>query len=399
MSGHKTGKIIWTAAKLLFMAGCYFLAVRYCISTQKTADIVTAMLEGEPLSAQAAGDICEQEEGQEAPQYTCFWGEQLDVAVLCQETGKSSIASVILTRGNSELVMPGTLALMWQQDGCYIDSETAQELFGTAQAAGQTLWCQDKPYTVCGTFESLGRTVVREITSEDEACLDTVSLRTAQGSGTGEAEQFLMRNGLQGEQIEFSFLSTLTGDLLLILPLLLAAGLVRYLWECQRKADAFGGKLFCFGLMALTIAAGVWLVVRHLKIPADMIPSKWSDFSFWSSWWKGQRQNLLRILGSAQGESQLLMLWNLLVSFFCNLLAVFAGISISGLWPEKAPESNERRKFARPELCQRSGGNTESVNTGCRYTYRDIADGGDSCRQPSQSHNSQGQQSEAYKTE
>lgn len=348
MSGRKAGRMIWMGIKLFLMAGCYFLAVRYCTSAQKTSDIVTSMLAGDPLSAKSAQEICEQEETQEDPQYICFWGEVPDTTVLCRETGKSSKASLILTSGNPELVIPGIFALMWQKDGCCIDKVTAQELFGTAQAAGQTLWCGEKPYTVCGTFESPGRAVVRQCTDEDVPCLDTVSLRAdrkdrdaksgsilQQGGLREEAEQFLMRNGLTGEVIEFTSLGTFAGDLLLILPLILVAGLIRFLFQYQKSITQVGGKLFCAGLILLTVLTAGWLTLHHLKIPSDMIPSKWSDFSFWSDWWKSQRQNLLRILRSAQGEAQLMMLWNLLISLLCNLFSIFAGISVVHSMMEK----------------------------------------------------------------
>lgn len=309
------------------MAGCYFLAVIHCISAQKTAGIVTAMLEGESLSAKEAQEICAQEEALEETQYACFWGEQPDAPVQCRETGKSSSASLILVQGNPELVMPGTLALIWQQDGCFVDTKTSEELFGTDRAAGQILWCREKSYTVCGTFESPGQAVVRQASQEDELCLDTVSLRTAGGDGTGEAEQFLMRNGLSGEKIEFTFLSTLINDLLLILPVVLSAGVIRFLLKYQRSVQNTAGRAVCFGMVLLAAFAAGWLLLHHLKIPGDMVPTKWSDFSFWADWWKRQRQNLLRILGSAQGETQLMMLWNLLISLLCNLLAVFTGLS------------------------------------------------------------------------
>lgn len=325
MSGYKAGKLIRAAARLLFIAGCYLAAVHFCTDAQKNADIVIVMLQGASLTADAAGELCTQEEEQETALYTCFWGEQADTAVSCRETGDSSSVTAVLYTGNPELVMSGTLALNWQENGCFIDEETAQELFGTAQAAGQILWCGDRSYVVCGTFESLRRTLVRKSTREDGACLNRVSLQAPDASAQADAEQFLMRSGLSGKTIQFSTLSTLIGDCLLLLPLILAAGLIRHLWSRLTDEGGLRKKAACIGAM-LIVAAAIWLAGHYLQIPADMIPSQWSDFSFWPEWWKEQRQNLLLVLGSAQGEAQLLILWKLLVSLLFNLLAVFAAL-------------------------------------------------------------------------
>lgn len=320
------------------MAGCYFLAV-FCLGgVEKASGIVTVMLEGEPLAGKAAQEILVREEEQEDFVQSCFWGELPGMELKCRETGKSSRVLTIVTKGNPELVMSGTVALSWQEDGCFLDTQTAADLFGTQQAAGQQVWCQEKSYTVCGTFESLRRVMVRQAVSQDGACLDTISLRVPKEeaadawslqvikSSAGSAEQFLMRNALSGETAEFTLPGVVARDLLLILPLFLAVAILCFFLKAGKNASAAWEKCVCFAAAFFIILAALWLAARYLRIPQDMVPSKWSDFSFWSDWWNRQRQNLLRILGSAQGEMQLMLLWNLLVSFMANLIALFSGI-------------------------------------------------------------------------
>lgn len=306
------------------MAVCYFLAV-FCLGrAQKNSGIVTAVLEGAPLSEKTAQEVLTQEEEQENFIQSCFWGELQKTEISCLETGKSSRIVTIVTGGNPELVMPGTLPLQWQADGCFIDVQTAEELFGTKEAAGLQIWYGEKGYTVCGTFESLRRIVIRQAGQEDKDCLDMVSLR----GNTQDAEQFFMRNGLSGETAEFSSAGILLGDILLILPILLAASVFRFLWKSGIQTPMRWGKVSGFAGAGLVLSAAFWLIWRYFRIPPDMIPSKWSDFTFWSEWWKRQQQNLLRILGSAQGEMQLMLLWNFVLSFFANLIAVFCGITV-----------------------------------------------------------------------
>ncbi len=472
----------------------------------------------------------------------CFWREQKDLRFSCRETGKAVQATGLLTTGNPELVIRGSGILMWQEKGCVMDTATAQELFGTQQTNGQLVWCGGEAYTVYGTFESLERMVVLRAGSGSRAgntaggsfssltglsgattgssfgamtglssggdgnlagnlALDHISFKTLQGSNAKAcAEQFLLRYGLTGEISDFTFPAVVCGNLLLLLPALLALGLMRFLWSCLRadkrqsrdkaaeqggtavqdkrqsqdkaaeqggtavrdkrqsqdKAAGQGGtavqdkrqsrdkaaeqggtavrdkrqsrdkavgqggtaaenarnmrtqqsngsalrkkvsqnhdsvgimegqKLDSVGIMedqkldsvgitegqdydSVSIAEGqkldwagdtgsqnpagkkrdaleqaactallfvmaalLFLTLReHLQIPSDMIPTRWSDFSFWPQWWTEQKKNLLRLLGSAQGERQLEALWSFGRSVLCDLLAIAVGASLA----------------------------------------------------------------------
>lgn len=336
-------KKIWFAVKLAGMLLLYAFAVRYSNLAENSADTATVMLENSSLTGKDAEEICAREAEQDTPIPLCFWGEREEAALSCKETGGSSIATEIISEGKQELIVPGGQSPILQRGECLIDKETAWDLFRTDFALGQTLWCDGEAYRVCGTFESLERIFIhragqnfQETQAEGEgslenprpgAVLDHISLRTG---SSGDAEQFLMRYGLTGTRIDFTFLNILVQDLLLLLPLILAGKLLWILgkgfWE---EAQSRGGKI-CVGLACGGIFLAVLFLFRgNLKIPSDMIPTKWSDFSFWTDWWSSQCKNFLRMLGSAQGEVQLMMLWKLLISLACNLAGVFLALTLS----------------------------------------------------------------------
>lgn len=348
-----TGKKIGIGIRLTVMAVCYFLAVHYSENVQDAARIVVVSL-SDGATDEKAESICEEEELS-----LCFWNEQKDIRFSCRETGKSVQATGLLTKGNPELIVRGSGILTWLERGCVMDIATAQELFGTRQVNGQIVWCGGKAFTVYGIFESLDHTVVLRDgagsvagdsaegisdavwgTSSGETLYDHLSLRASQGaSAKTDAEQLLMRCGLAGDIADFTFPGAVCGDLLLVLPALLALGLTKGLWvylreERQEKSGTAKKKKQVFGIFACTVmasvvAAGLFFMLRdHLQIPADMIPTRWSDFSFWTQWWTGQKANLLRLLGGAQGEMQLEALWSFGRSVICDILAVGAGISL-----------------------------------------------------------------------
>lgn len=377
----------WMAAILLYLA-----AIRYSVLAQGQAGTVTAVLHDAKLSAKQAQEICRQEAEQENANYLCFWGEQPDTVAECRDTGKSSTVNMVLAQGSYELVMEGAGALAWEENGCLIDTATAAKLFGTEQADGQKLWCNDRENTVCGTFTSLRPMLIRRAEVDDGDILGMVSAAGAkkESSGTGNTltseamAQLLMRYGLAGDVISFLFLCDFVHTLLLILPLICAFRLLVILWcaistgstsgaeqfralsgaeqshvsigslsGIKQSSVSIGGlsdigqsrestasgieqshatssgafisrRIVLIAIGALILATSFYLIRKEFRIPADMIPTRWSDFSFWAAWWETQRRNLLLILGSAQGEAQLMTVWNLLVSLFCNLLSIIA---------------------------------------------------------------------------
>lgn len=389
-----TGKKISIGIRLAIMAFCYFLAVHYSADVQDASRIAVVSLSGGGVTAGKAESICEEEEtakesekGQnrkpeEDSLSLCFWNEQEDMRFSCRETGKTVQATGLLTKGNPELIVRESGILTWLEKGCVMDAATAQELFGTREVNGQTVWCGGEAFTAYGTFESLKRTVVLRAGSgsmdgdsaggmpdaapaalSGEILFDHLSLRAPRGtSARAGAEQLLMRGGLAGDTADFTFPGAVCGDLLLVLPVLLAFGLLRGLWDClkaetQEKGDKknenknnnknkddnknengrgnnaakrrkkAAGMLACIGMTAVVAAVLFFALREHLQIPADMIPTRWSDFSFWPQWWTGQKANLLQILGSAQGEMQLEALWSFGRSVICSILAIGSGIS------------------------------------------------------------------------
>lgn len=141
-----------------------------------------------------------------------------------------------------------------------------------------------------------------------------------------------MRHGLSGEVTEFVFLCSLIENLLLVLPVILAVSFLEMLFSENRGTGTWKGRTLTALGVAAAVTVLIWILKNRLNIPADMIPSRWSDFGFWEDWWKEQQRNLLKIFAAPMGISQLNMVWNLIKSLICNLTAVFLGISSLRSW-------------------------------------------------------------------
>lgn len=318
----------------------YLLAAQSSIRVKETSDIITILLKEQKLDAGQAEEIQQQEYEEETPMELNCWGEAGEIRAECRENGHSIRALLVLTSEKTELIVPESYVLVWQENGCFVDRATAAELFGTQQAAGQTLWCDGQAYTVCGTFESLRRTILRRAVKADGQILTTISCRIPEeGSAAGDAEAFLMRHGLTGTCIDFTYFGCLSQDILLLLPAWLAVRLICRMGSIGREyvgslhsAVPYVSHIRCIIMYIFTIltaAAALWFLWKQFRVPKDMIPTVWSDFSFWENWWKTQRTNLVTMCATAQGEAQLMMLYSFFKSICCAAAALgtFALIS------------------------------------------------------------------------
>ena len=318
VEGYKRKKGVgryWKYIKLCAALLLYLAAVRSNAHVQARAGYAAAFLNDRAVTAKEAEQICEAEAEQEYPAAICFFKEQPDTSLFCRETGEASVVNQIRITGNAELLMYGSNALSFRKNGCYLDTATARVLFGTDKVAGQTVRSGDQSWQVLGVFDSLQKEML--CVAEEKTILDRILLLSSDyGRGRDELEQLLLRNGLGGDVVDFTVVTAMVQDLLLIAPLLLLACAAKWLIKALPGPGLRLAATVVFGL------AGLWYLTGNLHIPPDLIPTRWSDFSFWSTTWMQQRQNFLLILKSAAGEASLGLLWHAMCAVLENLLAV-----------------------------------------------------------------------------
>ena len=318
VEGYKRKKGVgryWKYIKLCAALLLYLAAVRSNAHVQARAGYAAAFLNDRAVTAKEAEQICEAEAEQEYPAAICFFKEQPDTSLFCRETGEASVVNQIRIMGNAELLMYGSNALSFRKNGCYLDTATVRVLFGTDKVAGQTVRSGDQSWQVLGVFDSLQKEML--CVAEEKMLLDRILLLSSDyGRGRDELEQLLLRNGLGGDVVDFTVVTALVQDLLLIVSLLLLARAAKWLIKDLPGTGLRLAATVVFGL------AGLWYLTGNLHIPPDLIPTRWSDFSFWSTTWMQQRQNFLLILKSAAGEASLDLLWHAMCAVLENLLAV-----------------------------------------------------------------------------
>lgn len=308
-------------------AALYVWALSFCRLAGEGQGLVYMALE-QTIDTPAAEEIFEREGEEETPAAFCFWGETRNQRLSCRETGSSAQVTVVSLSGNPELVGAGSLA--WQ-DGCFLDEKTAQTLFGTTHCGGQMLWYGGRACPVLGTVSALEPTMVTM--AEDGDLLNRCVLSAPAEKGKSLGSQFLMRWGLRGSVLDFFPLWALTKDLLLLFPWVLLFSIGLFLWKDCRKWSLFEvisqkkWPILLKGALSLGILAlSLWWTSRHLVIPPDLIPSRWSDFSFWGNWWNTQRENFRGILVTPLGSRQLQILLNMVKSMGSSIAAALLAL-------------------------------------------------------------------------
>lgn len=315
--------------KILLGIVLYLLALHFGKLSGEHLRLTYVVLDN-GISSGKAEQIQHQEREEETPVGFCFWGEQPRKTLECRETGKTAQVSQILLAGNPELMEAASLA--WQS-GCLVDAQTAYTLFGTTKVGGQILWADGNSYPVLGIADAVRPVMVRM--AEGEESLDRLALAASGEGGTTEAAQCLIRWGLGGKILNPVFLWSLVQNFLLLFPGILCTIVCFRMARGWREiGDLFRQKQWpclCRILLAgVLFLGGIWLLLSRVTIPSEMIPTKWSDFSFWGAWWAEERERILALLLTPMEDGRLQMLWNMIKSMAAN-----AGACLAVLWPTR----------------------------------------------------------------
>lgn len=300
----------------LLAAGLYVLAIFFCRSAEPEAKKSRFLL-NQSIDAATAEDIFTREQALPEPVGFCFWGEAGVKTVSCPETGGTSRVTTVCLSGNPELLDAGVLA--WQ-DGCLLDTDTAQTLFGTADCGGQTLLMDGKIYRVLGTFSGLQSTIVTKAEDEHGAILSRCILSPPAPQSGQTGENFLLRHNLQGTAIDVYSLWILLRNWLVLCPLL------PVLADLHRRRKNFREKANWLPLAVESLA--VLFLWRQIEIPASFLPDQWSDFSFWGRLWDFQKGNWYRLLLTSLGQRHLQMMGNMVKSMITSTAAFLLAAGI-----------------------------------------------------------------------
>ena len=294
-------RIFWVLAAALYAASLLFAHM-----AEQNGNGIYLLLDRGVTAAEAA-EISRREHEAEEPLGFCFYALSEDVILHCPDTGRTAQVTAVSLYGNGGLL--GAEALSWQE-GCLLDEQTAQTLFGTGYLGAQEVLLDGKTRAALGTVPLQTPTAL--VSAGEDAVLDRCILAGWDENGAQMAGQFLLRHGLTGEILNFYPLLIFTKNLTLLPLWALLVLLCRKIGDKRKR------------LALLAALAGAVLLGSRVIVPKNAIPSMWSDFSFWGSWFQSQRENLTAILMASPGEWALQMELDMVKSVICTLAGTLA---------------------------------------------------------------------------
>lgn len=222
---------------------------------------------------------------------------------------RQASGQIIRYLGNPDLLYTEQMLLgSWpiNDQGCVVDTKLADQLWGSTQVLGQILTCGGRSYTVTGVLPDAGAVGYLPESAEGEGAFSHLLLdMTGQLPGVYGASQVLQQMGISS-QVCYDYglwtfaaacIHSLSGCVLWLYLLVQGIRLLR--------------KLTAAPILMLLGVAGVLLSLAVLgwcvgfpSVPEALIPSRWSDFSFWSEQMQQLTGSLNHFLtdGGAQWE-------------------------------------------------------------------------------------------------
>ena len=283
-----------------YMAVCQY---RLLIQSPITYQIVGGEKGGSSLTKADYENIKEIQQKEESDVSYALWRKTDDLTVENPKWNRVSSISLWTVRGNLEVLFDQPVKLLEEDTrGCYLDAQTAQELFGSTEVVGSEIVCEGRTFTIRGILQGeKALAVIRPRQTED-------TNRVTLGNVTGlEAESFQMRYGIEGSAANPFFLRGILQMLLFLFPVGLA---LRF----PKKNGLRWLLLFCLAC----------LFVHQVQIPETMIPDKWSNFQFWTEWWKAAGENIAAYVQQDKTGRELAQIACFLKGAVCSVASLFS---------------------------------------------------------------------------
>ena len=339
--------ILLTALLLILWCACAMQAQR----AGAWGDAVSVRWAGEAGASPA--QILRQEryaleDGAEHPPQATLWREYAGCAVSRPGGGRSAGGTVARVFGDPGRLWPlGFAAGGWpvrgDADGCAVSADVAAALWGGADVVGMPLVWEGRTYTVRGVFRGAERLVVVQGEGESESPYPGLLLTFPQGGGREEAAVWLASAGLSGGTLlDLGFLAWCLGALAALPALALCAWLAARalgrLWRLRTAPLLLAQAL----IPALALAgAALWAAGLPAGVPARLIPTRWSDFSFWPGLARELGGTVRTLFAMPQGAWDL-ALWGRVLS----CLALAAPATAAALfWAGRARPRSGRALF------------------------------------------------------
>lgn len=288
----------WRAWCLLFLLGtvtlfCFAKAVCHAEILKMQASKLYFAARGQQRALDYAGVRSVREENQkwDHPLEYVNWTQTDGIQVSAVSLETMEECNALLLYGRSDLLFPGYAVLDAEsQYGCLLSSALSGRLFGGEDTRGLMVEVQDRKLEILDVIDSEEIFLVYEAGEHDLCSFDRAAVSCVSGEIGKTQERYQQICG-GWERLEGRMLVWITGGACFLLPCILWIFLMCYCAEMSRTVGRLDRvdrieRIIWKSLLYLLLAGGILLFIRSARIPEDMIPTKWSDFDFWTEYGK-----------------------------------------------------------------------------------------------------------------
>lgn len=240
----------------------------------------------------------EEEDNVEHPDVT-LWNIVNQQNTENSNTGVHMSVNICEVYGNMKSIVPvpylvGGAVLKADDVGCVIDKKTAFELWGTEFAIGNILVWNEKEWLVRGVLNTEESIVLVQENDETKK-FSNIELQYADGKSEEQRiSDFIMKSGLPNYNatVDGYFVGVIAKTIYLaigwVIGLYVIIRMVKIAWRLRGVIVLF---LIAICILTITILLLKWATQFKVELPERLIPTKWSDFSFWTNKWDNIKDN------------------------------------------------------------------------------------------------------------
>ncbi|MBE5967481.1 MAG: ABC transporter permease [Lachnospiraceae bacterium] len=279
--------LLFTAVYLLWGTAVYY--GQYVVEHYQSVSI---RMKGGTVSQRELMQMVEQEKENKNQEFAGIsaWNQVENQSLESDRLGTKAEVRLIEVYGVIEKVYPVELISGYtpaadDAEGCLIDEATAYKLFRTADSVGNALVYKNKTFYVRGILRC-SEEVCLIIPGSEEKNYSNLELTFTDGDNRGQLAADLMRQygSTGGYTLIDGYLIAKSLSLVYRLPAWLLGFILLYdllavLWKRRRiPLQVIALVLIIVCLWPLLF----WMMEYEFYLPQQLIPTKWSDFSFWS---------------------------------------------------------------------------------------------------------------------
>lgn len=258
-----------------------------------------------------------------------LWSEYLHQQVENESLFRNTDTSVFVLHGRSDLLFRGAPVLRIQSGAdCLVSTALAYELFGGTNVTGLFVTYQGKEYKIAGVIEQEEKIFAYESGKEEMAAFQRLVVEHEETESVHLLEETLQMKYGSGNVLDYTLLKAMLELYLLVVPCLCGIALLSIIWRYQKESQNRKEKYIWIILFGSAGMMFLFLILKNIHLPFDMIPNQWSDFEFWSDYAKYQQENFLRLVRMAKTELDMRSVRAVKNMISYNTMAIFLTVFV-----------------------------------------------------------------------